>query len=244
MHLPERRVRAAADHARLRAPAARQCGCDRVVQPILEGDVVAHVHVSDRRANYVAIIEHDVIKRAGPVSVLVDMDFAAAILPGQVGHLAQRARLGRTGQVLHQLADRLFGRVAADHVVDEGIADQLLVEISGREASENDRRIGMVLFHHFGDVQRAVRVGQPVQVDAERGRVKSLDQGFRIEVLIVQHAHGQVDDAHPQSMSFEVLGHRGKPDGVHLEHRSRGHQVAHRAIKNRMFAEVVHTGGV
>ncbi len=55
----------------------------------------------------------------------------------------------------------------------------------------------MVLFDHLGHGQCAVRMGQPMQVDAESNRVQPLDQGLGIEAVVIQHAHGQIDDAHP-----------------------------------------------
>lgn len=42
----------------------------------------------------------------------------------------------------------------------------------------------------------AVRVGKPVQVDAEELRTQPPEEPFRIEPVAAHHEKGEVDDAH------------------------------------------------
>jgi hypothetical protein len=172
--------------------------------------------------------------------VRIDVERAVAVAPGEVGDGTQRGRARPALQTRHELAQRLFGGVAANDVIHERVADQLLVIVGGRKPAEDDRRIGMVAFDQLGHGQRAVRVRQPVQVNAERRGVEGGDQWFGIEGRLVEHPHGQVEDAHAEAGALQVLGHRGEPDRVHLEDRGGGYQVAHRAVQNGLPTEVIH----
>ena len=62
---------------------------------------------------------------------------------------------------------------------------------------------------------------------------------------IVQHHAGQVDDADPVALLVQPwLAMVVNPNGIHLEDRGRGHQVADRPIEDGPFPEIVDAGSV
>ena len=202
------------------------------------------IQVTCDGAYYVAVIEHHMVEVVGPVAVRIDVDLPAAIAPGEVGDLGQRRRAAHALQAGHELAQRFLGRIAADDEVHERVADQLLVVVGGREAAEDDGRVGMVAFDHLGNGQRAVGMGQPVQIDAERDRIERGDQRFGIEFLVVEHADGEIENADAELMPLQILGHRREADGVHLEDRRGRHQVADGSIEDGVSTEIIHAGCV
>ncbi len=54
----------------------------------------------------------------------------------------------------------------------------------------------MMLLDQLGDRQRTMGVGQPMQVDPERGRIDTGDELLRVKLRLFKHAHRQVQDAH------------------------------------------------
>ena len=118
------------------------------------------------------------------------------------------------------------------------------MEITRGKAAKQYRRVGVQTFDDFGDFDRAVGMRQPVQVDAEDQRIQLLDVVLDVKIDVVEHAHRQVDDAGLQIMAFQILGHGGKANRVHLEDRGGRHQVADRSIKDRFAAEIIHAGSV
>jgi hypothetical protein len=85
----------------------------------------------------------------------------------------------------HQVQHRLFGRVTAHHEIDFGSADQFLVKISSRKATEHHRHIGVILFAQPGDLDGPVSVGHPVQVNTKSRWPELPDQLFRIKAVAV-----------------------------------------------------------
>lgn len=102
----------------------------------------------------------------------------------------------------------------------------------------------MVFLHDARDLDRAVAVHHPVQVDAEDGRIKLFDELLDVEPVAPEHAHGQVHDAHAVAGALQVLRDAGDADRVQLEDGSGGHLVAGGAVEYGLPAEVVHAGRV
>ena len=86
-------------------------------------------------------------------------------------------------------------------------------------------------------LNRPVRVRQPVQVNAKGRRVQRGEVAFDVKVRVLQHPHGQVDDADAQAVALQVLGNRRKADGIHLEHGRRRNQVTHRTVQDGLARE-------
>ena len=53
-------------------------------------------------------------------------------------------------------------------------------------------------------------MGKPVEVDAEHQGFQFGDELLRIEIPVLQHPEGQVDDPHPDPVPFQVLGDGGR----------------------------------
>jgi hypothetical protein len=126
----------------------------------------------------------------------------------------------------------------------ERILDQFLVEIGGRETAKDDRAVGMQALDDTRNLDRAVRMRQPVQVNAESGCIQFADAFFNVEGRIFEHTHRQIDDARADAIAFKEIGNGGEADGVHFKNRRRRHQVADRAVEDRLTPEVVDTGSM
>ena len=111
-------------------------------------------------------------------------------------------------------------------------------------AAEDHRRVRVVLLDDLGDLDRAVGMGQPVQIDAERDRIHVADRGLDVEAGTVEHEDGKVDDAHLETVALHVLGHGREAEGIHLEDRGRRNHVGDWSEHDRVLAEIVHARGV
>jgi hypothetical protein len=153
------------------------------------------------------------------------------------GILVQRPALGQRDQ---QLVQRRLSAVAAQHEIDLWIRQQLLVVVGRRKPAEQHRHVRVHLLRQPGDLDRAVTVRHPVEVDADGLRPQPGKELAHVELRVGQHAQAQVDDAHLHAPLLQVSRDGQEPDGVDLEHDGRRHHVADRAIKDRLLAEVVH----
>ncbi len=169
------------------------------------------------------------------------MDVLLLVLPGEVRNLLEGFLLPPSR---HQLAEGLFRRIAPDHEIHLGITDQLFVEVGSRISPENDRNPGVVFLTKGGHLHRTVGMREPVEVDTEHARVEFGNHPLRIEILILQHPEGQVDDSHPDSVPLQVLGNGREPHRVHLKDGSRRNQVADGPEKDGKLPKIIHRRGV
>ena len=114
---------------------------------------------------------------------------------------------------------RFFGGIPADDEIDCRVADEFVVEIGRRETAEDDRSRGVQTLDDTRHFDRAVCMGQPVQVDAERRRIQPPQAGLDVEVRVLQHAAGKVHDARVEAVPLEILSNRSEPDRIHFEDR-------------------------
>ena len=128
----ERVSAAAACGAVARASAARQAGGHGVLQPTLHGQVAGEIKLSQHAFHGVVVIHGNGVHVVGHPRKRVDMHATRLIFPGQVRDIAQIAHgcagLLRTNHTLHQHAHGLFGGVAAKHVINAVVGNQILVE--------------------------------------------------------------------------------------------------------------------
>ena len=168
----------------------------------------------------------------------VDVDsHVTALLPGQVRNLRHGIAPLQCDQ---QLVQRRLGAVAAQHEVDLRVPDQLFVEVGRRETAHDDGHAGMLLLADLRDLERAVGMRQPVQVDTDCPWPQAREEARHVEATIVHHAQREIDDAHVETPVVQVARHGQESERVHLEHGRRRHHVADGPVEDRTLAEVVH----
>jgi hypothetical protein len=69
-------------------------------------------------------------------------------------------------------------------------------------------------------------------------------KAVRPEAAAAHHEQSEIHDADAIAMPVQECCEREEPDGIHLEHRRRGDDVADRPIPDRSLAEVEHAGRV
>ena len=103
---------------------------------------------------------------------------------------------------------------------------------------------GWSLLDHFGQLETALGVRQPVEIDAKSHGVELAQKPFDVEAGLSQHTVGNVDDPGPNTGLLEVTGNADEPDGIHLKYGRRRDDIAYGTVHNGPFAEVVVAGGV
>jgi hypothetical protein len=98
----------------------------------------------------------------------------------------------------------------------------------------------MHLLDEVGDPERAVGVGQPVQVDTEDRRVQLGDVRLDVKRGCLQHPIREVDKTRVVVIRLEICGDAGQADRVHLELRGRRNDVSERAFEDDLIAKVPH----
>ena len=137
------------------------------------------------------VIELDIVDIFRNMREGIDMDLPFSILPCQVGNMEG---LDPFFDAVHQHGERFFRRVAAQDIIDMGVADKLFVKVGGRKPSEDNRNVRMILLQPFGHLDASVCMREPVKVYPESACPERPEHLLRIVSLSVQHPHGQIDD--------------------------------------------------
>ncbi len=208
-------VGAAAGEAGLEAAAAGEGHVEGIGRPLVAGEQPpAQVAIAEHVLDETAVVDLDV-EHFGLVRERVG-HYLAAALPGEVGHL--RGFLFRI-QRPQEVYERMLGRVAPQHVVHVGRFDDLSVEVGGGEPAEHHGDLRVLLLADTGQVERAVGVDHPVEVDAEDHRLELSDEPPGVEARALGHLDGEVDDADLEAVAARIFQHRKEPQGVVLEER-------------------------
>jgi hypothetical protein len=56
-----------------------------------------------------------------------------------------------------------------------------------------------------GDFQSTMGMGQPVQINAKGGSTQLRDEVLDVESFILEHAHRDIDDTNPNTLSLEIF---------------------------------------
>jgi hypothetical protein len=94
----------------------------------------------------------------------------------------------------YQVGDRRQRVVAADHDVHAGVLDELVGVVGRGDAAEDRQRVRVNLLQEGGELDRALALGHPVQVEPEHRRFQPPEQPFDIQRGVLQHQRRDVDD--------------------------------------------------
>jgi len=231
------RVAAAADGAIERTAPRCEEARHRVARPAGVGHHVGETTVPEHGADDVLVVgECRVGEARGDGGRRIDHDPAGLVLPGEARHACQRSP---GAQRSHERRHRFLGRVPAQHQVYLGAGDQLAVEVGRAQPAHDDGRLRMMALDDAGDLDGAVRVHQPVEIDAEDDGVESRDDLLDVVAGAAEHPIGQVDDPDVVAVALEPSADAREPDGIHLEDLGRRHDVADRPEERAMPSEVV-----
>jgi hypothetical protein len=143
-----------------------------------------------------------------------------------------------------ELPQWLFCGIAPHHEIHLRVTNQLLVKIRGGVAAEDDGSMGMVFFAEGGNLQGALGMGKPVEVDAEGFRMEPGDELFGIEIFFFEHPQGQIDDAYMDSIPLQMLGDGGEAHRVHLENGRGRDEVTDGPEEDRELTEIINRRSV
>jgi len=87
-------------------------------------------------------------------------------------------------------------------------------------------------------------MGHPVEIDPEGHGIIFSDEPLHVELFILEHLHGHIDDPHLETVTLQVFGEAGKPDGIHLKDRRRRDDIADRTMDSGPLSEVVKGRGM
>ncbi|MGK4006191.1 hypothetical protein WMF31_26465 [Sorangium sp. So ce1036] len=139
----------------------------------------------------------------------------ASALPGQVRHAGERVLVVAGPQ--HRL-ERRERVIAAHHEVDLRVLDELLVVVRGRDAAEDDLRGGVYFLVDPGELERAVRVREPVEIDADAARGgRATEELLHVEGRVSPHLRGHVEELGGEPAAIHVLLDGEHADRRHLE---------------------------
>lgn len=225
----------------MQAPPAGKDRQDRVLEPVGIGEIADGVAVFDEHAEDVGVIETEIVEGFGVPGDPV-IDDAAVVAPEEIGDFV---KIAVVAQRFEEQAQRLFGRIATEDIVDIGVVPhELIVIIGRREAADDHRNIWVLFLEQGGEAETAIDMGEPVQVDAEGLCFQTGNKVFRDERGVMEHLQGEVDDADRQAMAGEIFGEGQKADGIALEDRCRGDDITDRPHKTGEIAKAEDAGGV
>ena len=197
--------------ARARAPAAALLAAG-----VRQHHQIGHVQQVVGLGEHLRPVDRHVVEHVGRVGVTV-VDDLPLVLVDHVLHVEAPAHAAL--ELPDEIGQRLQRVVAADDAVDLRVLHHLAGIVGGDDAAEDDEALRVHLLQHPGDLDGALAVGQPVQVDAEGGGVEILEQLLHVERGMLEHQGGQVDDLHVQPALGKEALDRQEAERVHLEDR-------------------------
>ena len=99
-------------------------------------------------------------------------------------------------------------------------------------------------FDYLCKSQGSLDMSHPVKVDPEDHGLIFQDEPLHVELLILEHLHGDIDDPHFEAVALQIFGEADKPDGIHLEDWRRGDDIADRTMDSGPLSEVVKGRGM
>jgi hypothetical protein len=80
---------------------------------------------------------------------------------------------------------------------------------------------------------------EPMKIDPENIGVQVTQQCLGVEVPVVEHHTGQIENADPITVSMKLGGHRCESERIHLEDGGRWYEVADRPVEYRFPPKII-----
>jgi len=176
----------------MRAAFDREDGGDRIFPPVIEWQRALQVTVPHDHLDHQIRSKIHIIERQRHKCQRVDPSLAT-VLPGEIRNPVHRLALLQREQ---QLLRWRLGAVAAEHMIDLRIGDQLLVRTGGGKAAHDHGNVWMDLLDDARHFQGTVGVRQPMQIDADSLRLEAGNKDRHVEATVIHHPQRQIDDPH------------------------------------------------
>ena len=78
-----------------------------------------------------------------------------------------------------------------------------------------------------------------MKIDAKGYGLIFLNESFDIELLILKHLQGDINNPYLEAVAFQIFREAGKSNGIHFKDGSGGNDIADRAMDPRALPEVI-----
>jgi hypothetical protein len=146
-----------------------------------------------------------------------------------------------------QLGDRLEGVVTLNDDIDARVLDELIGVVGRRDAAEDRQCLGMHLLQGGRELDGAVALRHPVQIEPEDRRFEAAEQLLDVQIGMHEHQRRDVHDLRVEAVVGQPLLDREPADRVHLVDRGDVDAVAVAQVGEQhvvTLAEVVDAGRV